>query len=117
MRAIRQRSPPTVAPCRSKLMGRSPIDRAAAAADPRPIPKNLLSPRTTLIVSCLSTAMLMLDVAVVNTAIAQLGRHLRVGASSLKWIVDAYTLPIAATVITVARSRTASGDGSCSLVA
>jgi hypothetical protein len=45
-------------------------------------------------VVCLATAMLMLDVAVVNTAIA--------------------ALPIAATVITWARSRTASGGASCS---
>ena len=65
------------------------------------MPKNSSSPRTTLVVACLATAMLMLDVAVVNTAIAQLGRDLRVGASALKWIVDAYSLPIAATVITV----------------
>ena len=45
--------------------------------------------------------MLMLDIAVVNTAIPHIGADLHVGIGSLKWIVDAYTLALAATVLTV----------------
>jgi EmrB/QacA subfamily drug resistance transporter len=57
--------------------------------------------RATLVVACLATAMLMLDVAIVNTAAAQIGHDLHVGPGSLRWVVDAYTLPLAATVLTL----------------
>jgi len=59
------------------------------------------SKRATLIVTCLATAMLMLDIAVVNTAMAHIGSDLHAGLDSLKWIVDAYTLALATTVLTV----------------
>ena len=45
--------------------------------------------------------MLMLDVAVVNTAVPYIGADLGVGVGSLKWIVDAYALALATTVLTV----------------
>jgi EmrB/QacA subfamily drug resistance transporter len=61
----------------------------------------LSSKRPTLIVTCLATAMLMLDIAVVNTAMAHIGADLHAGLDSLKWIVDAYTLALATTVLTV----------------
>jgi EmrB/QacA subfamily drug resistance transporter len=57
--------------------------------------------RPTLIVTCLATAMLMLDIAVVNTAMAHIGGDLHASLSSLKWVVDAYTLALATTVLTV----------------
>src|SRR3954453_13062873 len=44
--------------------------------------------------------MLMLDIAVVNTALSAIAGDLDTGLSGLQWIVDAYTLPLAATVIT-----------------
>jgi EmrB/QacA subfamily drug resistance transporter len=56
--------------------------------------------RWTLIVVCAATAMLMLDIAVVNTALSAIAADLDTGLSGLQWIVDAYTLPLAATVIT-----------------
>jgi EmrB/QacA subfamily drug resistance transporter len=59
------------------------------------------SKRPTLIVTCLATAMLMLDIAVVNTAMAHIGGDLHASLSSLKWVVDAYTLALATTVLTV----------------
>ena len=59
------------------------------------------SARPTLIVACLATAMLMLDIAVVNTAIPHIGADLHAGTDALKWIVDAYTLALAVTVLTV----------------
>jgi EmrB/QacA subfamily drug resistance transporter len=57
--------------------------------------------RPTLIVTCLATAMLMLDIAVVNTAMAHIGGDLHASLNSLKWVVDAYTLALATTVLTV----------------
>jgi EmrB/QacA subfamily drug resistance transporter len=55
----------------------------------------------TLIAACLATAMLMLDVAVVNTAIPHIGADLHAGLGALEWIVDAYALSLATTVLTV----------------
>jgi MFS family permease len=54
----------------------------------------------TLAVVSLATAMLMLDIAVVNTAITDMGRDLNAGLGDLKWVVDAYTLALAAVVLT-----------------
>jgi EmrB/QacA subfamily drug resistance transporter len=56
--------------------------------------------RWTLAVVCAATAMLMLDIAVVNTALSAIADDLDTGLSGLQWVVDAYTLPLAATVIT-----------------
>ena len=56
--------------------------------------------RRTVIVSCLATAMLMLDIAVVNVAIPRIGRDLQSGLTGLQWVVDAYTVILAACVLT-----------------
>jgi EmrB/QacA subfamily drug resistance transporter len=56
--------------------------------------------RWTLAVVCAATAMLMLDIAVVNTALSAIAADLDTGLSGLQWVVDAYTLPLAAVVIT-----------------
>ena len=56
--------------------------------------------RWTLTVVCAATAMLMLDIAVVNTALSAIASDLDTGLSGLQWIIDAYTLALAATVIT-----------------
>ena len=56
--------------------------------------------RWTLTVVCAATAMLMLDIAVVNTALSAIAADLDTGLSGLQWIIDAYTVPLAATVIT-----------------
>ncbi len=56
--------------------------------------------RTTLAAVCLATAMLMLDIAVVNTALTRIARSLHTGVSGVQWVVDAYTLALAATVLT-----------------
>jgi EmrB/QacA subfamily drug resistance transporter len=44
--------------------------------------------------------MLMLDIAVVNTALPRIGEDLNAGLSGLQWVVDAYTLALASTVLT-----------------
>ena len=56
--------------------------------------------RWTLAVVCAATAMLMLDIAVVNTALSEIAADLNTGLSGLQWVVDAYTLALAAVVLT-----------------
>src|SRR3954449_11928641 len=56
--------------------------------------------RWTLTVVCAATAMLMLDIAVVNTALSDIAADLNTGLSGLQWVVDAYTLALAAVVLT-----------------
>src|SRR5258708_5239793 len=56
--------------------------------------------RRTVIITCLATAMLMLDIAVVNVAIPRIGVDLHSGLTGLQWIVDAYTVILAAFVLT-----------------
>jgi EmrB/QacA subfamily drug resistance transporter len=56
--------------------------------------------RWTLVVVCAATAMLMLDIAVVNTALSRIAEDLHAGLGGLQWVVDAYTLALATTVLT-----------------
>ncbi|UPK64637.1 MFS transporter [Rhodococcus pyridinivorans] len=55
--------------------------------------------RITLLVVCVTTAMLMLDIAVVNTALPSIAVDLDAGVSSLQWVIDAYTLALATAVL------------------
>jgi EmrB/QacA subfamily drug resistance transporter len=55
---------------------------------------------TTLVV-CTGVTMLCLDTAVVNTALPSIARNLHAGLSGLQWVVDAYTLALAAVVLTM----------------
>jgi EmrB/QacA subfamily drug resistance transporter len=55
--------------------------------------------RWTLAVVSAATAMLMLDIAVVNTALSDIAADLGTGLAGLQWVVDAYTLALAATVL------------------
>src|SRR6201987_2092187 len=54
----------------------------------------------TIVAACLATAMLMLDISVINTALSNIAHGLKTGLSGLQWVVDAYTIPLAATVLT-----------------
>jgi EmrB/QacA subfamily drug resistance transporter len=56
--------------------------------------------RGTLTVVCLATAVLMLDIAVVNTALPHIADDLDAGLGGLQWVVDAYTLALASVVLT-----------------
>ncbi len=58
------------------------------------------SPTVTIVVACLATAMLMLDISVINTALSEIADGLDTGLSGLQWVIDAYTIPLAATVLT-----------------
>jgi MFS family permease len=52
----------------------------------------------TLAVVCVATAMLMLDIAVVNTALPRIARS-ALRALRVQWVIDAYTLALAAVVL------------------
>ncbi|WP_420880402.1 MFS transporter [Rhodococcus sp. (in: high G+C Gram-positive bacteria)] len=67
-----------------------PVERVSASAATR---------RATLTVVCVTTAMLMLDIAVVNTALPSIASDLDTGVSGLQWVVDAYTLALATAVL------------------
>jgi EmrB/QacA subfamily drug resistance transporter len=60
----------------------------------------MVNKRGTLAVVCLATAMLMLDIAVVNTALPKIAHDLHSGLIGVQWIVDAYTLALATVVLT-----------------
>jgi MFS family permease len=59
----------------------------------------------TLAVVCAATAMLMLDIAVVNTALSRIAEDLKTNLSGLQWIVDAYTLALLANAFPGERER------------
>ena len=56
--------------------------------------------RWTLLVVSIATAMLMLDIAVVNTALPRIAEDLDASLAGLQWVVDAYTLTLATAVLT-----------------
>src|SRR3954470_19103487 len=56
--------------------------------------------RGTLAVVCAGIGMLMVDIAVVNTALSDIARDLGAGLGGLQWVVDAYTLTLATIVLT-----------------
>ena len=55
--------------------------------------------RATTVIVCLATPMLSLDIAVVNTALPLMARDLHSGLSGVQWVIDAYTLAVAAVVL------------------
>src|SRR3954464_10668682 len=59
-----------------------------------------MSKNGTLAVASLATAMLMLDIAVVNTALGHIADDLNSGLSGIQWVVDAYTVALASVVLT-----------------
>ncbi|MGW0020687.1 MFS transporter [Rhodococcus sp. NPDC003382] len=63
------------------------------------IRKSPATRRATLAVVCVTTAMLMLDIAVVNTALPSIAVDLETGVSALQWVIDAYTLALATVVL------------------
>jgi len=54
----------------------------------------------TIAVACVATVMLMLDISVVNTALEKIAQGLDTKLSGLQWVIDAYTVPLAAVVLT-----------------
>lgn len=56
--------------------------------------------RVTLVGAALALAMVQLDVFVVNVAVRQIGASLGGGTAGLQWLVSAYTLVLAALILT-----------------
>src|SRR5271170_5456274 len=54
----------------------------------------------TLIAVCTAVFMLLLDITVVNVALPDIQRSLHSSFSSLQWVVDAYSLTLAAFLLT-----------------
>ena len=54
----------------------------------------------TLIVVCVAVFMLLLDITIVNVALPDIGRSLHADFSDLQWVVDAYSLTLAALLLT-----------------
>jgi EmrB/QacA subfamily drug resistance transporter len=54
----------------------------------------------TLIVVCVAVFMLLLDITIVNVALPDIGRSLHADFADLQWVVDAYSLMLAATLLT-----------------
>lgn len=54
----------------------------------------------TLLAASVATFMLLLDITVVNTALPQIQRDLGASFVDIQWVIDAYTLTIAAFVLT-----------------
>ena len=54
----------------------------------------------TLVAVCLATLMLLLDVTIVNVALPAIERDLHASFSDLQWVVDAYSLTLAAALLT-----------------
>jgi EmrB/QacA subfamily drug resistance transporter len=75
-------------------------NRHGAPTDSGHDPDGTRASNATVAVACLATAMLMLDISVINTALSDISGGLQTGLSGLQWVVDAYTLPLAATVLT-----------------
>src|SRR3954447_25478734 len=54
----------------------------------------------TLLAVCVATFMLLLDITVVNVALPDIQSSLGASFSSLQWVVDAYSLTLAAFLLT-----------------
>jgi len=54
----------------------------------------------TLLVVCVATFMLLLDITIVNVALPDIERQLHASFSELQWVVDAYALMLAALLLT-----------------
>jgi EmrB/QacA subfamily drug resistance transporter len=54
----------------------------------------------TLIVVCTATFMLLLDITIVNVALPSIAEELKASFSEVQWVVDAYSLTLAALLLT-----------------
>jgi EmrB/QacA subfamily drug resistance transporter len=54
----------------------------------------------TLIVVCLGTFMLLLDITIVNVALPKIATDLKASFSDIQWVIDAYALTLASVLLT-----------------
>ncbi len=54
----------------------------------------------TLIVVCIATFMLLLDITIVNVALPKIASDLHANFSEIQWVIDAYSLTLASLLLT-----------------
>ncbi len=54
----------------------------------------------TLVVVCVATFMLLLDITIVNVALPKIAADLHASFSDIQWVIDAYALTLAALLLT-----------------
>ena len=54
----------------------------------------------TLIVVCIGTFMLLLDITIVNVALPKIASDLHASFSDIQWVIDAYALTLASVLLT-----------------
>src|ERR1700712_1419736 len=74
---------------------------APGAASPAGVAHRLRA-AWTLVLVCTAMFMLLLDLTIVTAALANIQKGLNSSLSSLQWVVDAYTLPVAGLLLTAA---------------
>ena len=72
------------------------VEKRPVAAEPK------VRPGWTLVLVCAAMFMLLLDMTIVTAALANIQKDLNSSLSSLQWVVDAYTLPVAGLLLTAA---------------
>src|SRR6195256_5975374 len=55
----------------------------------------------TLIVVCVGTFMLLLDITIVNVALPKIATDLKASFSDIQWVIDAYALTLASVLLTM----------------
>src|SRR5438270_12519021 len=54
----------------------------------------------TLLVVCVATFMLLLDITIVNVALPKIATDLKASFSDIQWVIDAYALTLASVLLT-----------------
>src|SRR5437764_11898756 len=54
----------------------------------------------TLVVVCVATFMLLLDITIVNVALPKIASDLHASFSDIQWVIDAYALTLASVLLT-----------------
>ena len=68
----------------------------------------------TLVAVCLGVFILLLDITIVNVALADIQTELGASLSDLQWVIDAYALSLAALLLTPGRWPTCTGGAGSS---
>src|SRR5215471_4377274 len=66
------------------------------------VPSTSSRQRWTLLLVCVATFMLLLDITVVSVALASIQRDLKASLSDLQWVIDAYSLGLAVLLLPAA---------------
>lgn len=83
----------------TSLLTRSSV---RAAVPPKHAAPRLHNPTWTLILVCTAVFMLLLDLTIVSVALGNIQTEFGASLSSLQWVIDAYTLPLAGLLLTAA---------------